>query len=668
MQLRKAGVPASIAGIVWINGYLCRELFFSGAAHVNSMQGFWIAMAQKGGWSWFWPTWWPYFDCGMPFEFVYAPLVPGFTALLAWARGIPADIAFQWLNGLVYCLTPVTLFLMARRLARSTASAFVSALLYSLTSPTQLFLHDGRFAWSSLWDTRRLYLMAVWDDTPHLTALTLLPLAILALWLAIDHAGAVPPSRYCAAAVAVIAAAALASDFGPVLVLLVSICLLFTVGRDRPGHHALRIFGIGAYAYAIVSPFLSPTNLLAIQHSSATGGNGWSLSSLAAFAMFACGWATLWHFLPRWTTDRWFQFVGLFTYATIAIPAIDLYFDRHFLPQPKRYACEAEFGIALLVPLVARAIYRRIPRTVRVTSAALLLAIGAEQFVAERRHAKTVTATEDVHTTIEYRCAIAADRILPGQRVSLPGSISKWADAFTDIFQFSGGAWSTAYNPTLQMAVAAQYNGGETDEIDARNSLLWLRAYGAAGVAISGPNSKETWKGFRHPAKFDTHLPLVWREDDVSLYATGVTGIAHLVPEDAIVRLEPRGASDTAQLAGFAASLEEPGHAAAEVQWHGRNHVSMKLPAPSADALAVHITHHPGWHVRVNGAPGTLYKDGLGLMWLRPRCAEGCSLDFTYNGGAELVICRIVSYSALIAGPLVLLILRRRRRPEQAEA
>ena len=80
---------------------------------MNSMHGFWIALAKLGGDSWFHPSWWPYWDAGIPFEFTYAPLIPGLTALWSWWGGISHALAFQRLTGIVYCLAPVTLFVMA---------------------------------------------------------------------------------------------------------------------------------------------------------------------------------------------------------------------------------------------------------------------------------------------------------------------------------------------------------------------------------------------------------------------------------------------------------------------------------------------------------------------------------------------------------------------------
>ena len=89
--------------LVWLNAYVCRDLFSGSTAYMNSMHGFWIALARRAGASWFQATWWPYWDAGNPFECTYAPLVPGLAAALAALRGVPHAIAFQSVTGLFSC-------------------------------------------------------------------------------------------------------------------------------------------------------------------------------------------------------------------------------------------------------------------------------------------------------------------------------------------------------------------------------------------------------------------------------------------------------------------------------------------------------------------------------------------------------------------------------------
>src|SRR5207302_10588089 len=129
---------------------------------------------------------------------------------------------------------------------------------------------------------------------------------------------------------------------------------------------------------------------------------------------------------------------------------------------------------------------------------------------------------------------------------------------FTEVEQFGGGSWSVAYNPAQQRASAGIYNGGETPEEDARVSLVWLKAFGTGAIAVSGPKSQEYWKGFTHPTKFDGRCPLLWSQDDVTIYRVPLrtASLAHVVPDSAIVRRGPSSGKDTKETETYVAALD----------------------------------------------------------------------------------------------------------------
>src|SRR5579883_3010375 len=132
------GVAIFTLVLVWINTYIARDLFFSSSTHMGSMHGFWTAMAARAGDSWFHANWWPYWELGIPFEFTYQPLVPGVAALVSALRNCPAGIGYQSVTGLCYILGPLTLFFAAWRLTGKSGLSFTAALIYSLTSVTQI--------------------------------------------------------------------------------------------------------------------------------------------------------------------------------------------------------------------------------------------------------------------------------------------------------------------------------------------------------------------------------------------------------------------------------------------------------------------------------------------------------------------------------------------------
>jgi len=649
MRLPEATRAAGYAVLlVWLNAYVCREMFARYTPHMNSMQGFWIAMARLAGGGWWHSTWWRYWDCGSPVEFIYAPLVPAVSAWTAAVRGTPPDAGFAMVAGIVYCLGPLTLFGMAWLLTRAPGHAFAAAALYSLTAPSQAIVPDIPFAFQHFWDARRLYLSAVWDETPHMAALALLPLVILFLSLSIRKRRTV----YYAATVLAIAACSLASDFGAIVTAMASVCLLFVLRRRDFVRNLMLTAGIGLFSYIVCSPFLSPANIRAIHESSAGGEGGqWTMGSFTALAIVATGWAILWHFLPRWTADWRLQFFALFAWLTGSVPLIFTYLNRQFLPQPGRYKVEMELSLALLVAFAARPLFARFPRPLRVCLLLLLVALAGEQIVSTRRFAKAVLAPADITQTIEYRTSIWARDHLPGVRIMLPGSIGQWADAFADIEQLGGGSWSTAYNPVQQRAKAGIYNGGDTDEADARVSLAWLKAFGAGAAAVSGPKSQEFWKVFAHPAKFDGRLPVLWREDDVTIYrvAPGTESLAHVVAESALVRHTPSSPRDTVEVERYVAALEDASAPVAEFRWQGTNRIHIRTTASTGQLVSIQVTHHPGWHAKANGIARQVKADGLGLMWLEPGCNGPCDVQLNYDGGAELRICHLLSAVGLAA-------------------
>ena len=656
---RREGLMALAYAVIllWVNAYVCRDLFGTPASHMNSMQGFWIALAKRAGNSWFWPDWWPYFDCGIPFEFAYAPLVPALTALGASIRGIPHAVAFQSVSGLAYCAGPVTLFVMAWLLTRAPGYSFAAALLYSLTAPTQLIVPDAAFSWQSFWDARRLFLISVWDDTPHLTALVFFPLAVLFLALAIRRGG----RFYYVAAVLSIALMTLASDFGPTLMAMAAFCLLFVLPREDLGRNIAVTAVIGVAAYAIVSPFLSPTEIGSIHRAAVDAGEGWTMGSVTALAIVVLGWVVLWRYLPRWTKDWRVQFFALFAYLASSIPILFSYLHRRLLPQPSRYKFEMEMALPLVLVFGLRPVFERASKPLKAALIFLLVALAGEQVVGQRHAAKALLRSEDVTRKIEYRTAVWAERNLPpGTRVMMPGSIGQWTDAFTNLMQFSGGSWSVAYNGEQQWALRAIWNGGDTPERDARVSLAYLKAYGVGAIAVSGPKSQEFWKAYAHPAKFDGVLPLLWREDDVSIYRVPQRSgsLAHVVPRSAIVVPAPRGDSGLADLERYDAALDDPSLPLADLRWEGRNRVRISAPSVRGQVISVQVTYHPGWHATAGGQARRIERDGLGLMWLDPGCSGACEIQLDYDGGWELRICRVLSYGVLF-GLVVVMVWRK---------
>jgi hypothetical protein len=647
--------------LAWMNIYICRELFrVEYTGHMNSMQGFWIALARIAGQHWVWPTWWPYWDSGMAFEYTYAPLLPGVTAAYAGLTGVSHASAFNVISGFVYCLTPLTLFVMAWVLTKSPGYSFAAGCIYSLTSPTAILAPDQHISLARFWDSRRIYLSAVWDETPHCAALALLALSVVFLYLSMQKRR---PAYYLGAIVC-ISLTVLASAFGGLLLLIASLSLLWALDRTEWKRNALTIAALGVISYAIVCPFLPPSLIEIMRSDSQLHNDGWSLSSFAPLAGVALGWAIIDRLLHRFHADPPLRFFTLFAYVTTSIAAVFVYFHRQFVPQPGRYKVELEFAFALFIVFALRPVIVKQSAGVKVTLALLLIALAAEQVIGHRHFAKKVLVPVDITRSIEYRVSKWAEQHLPEQRIMVAGSMEHWLNAFSNMQEFSGSSYSTAQNPVKQMGVDAVLLGQSSLDVEREISLLWLTAFGTQAVAIGGPQSPEFWKPVKNPRKFDGYLDVLWKEDDTTIYRVPqrTASFAHVMPEASLVRTPPQHATDVSELRRYVGSLKDETLPPAEFRWDGYNRALIPANIRTNDVVSVQVTYHPGWHATVNGKSAKVLQDGLGMMWLKPNVTGPCAIQLDYNGGFELIACRIISILTLVALTTAYVMRRRKQR------
>ncbi len=622
-----------------VNALICWRLFKIPSAHMNSMHGFWAALARWGGDSWLHPSWWPYWDCGIPFEYTYAPLVPVLTSFVSWCTGRPLWSSVDIISALVYCLGPVTFFVMAWRLTRAPLASFAAALLYSLTAPELLVMPDS---WLNFLSPRRLILMGQWDDTPHFLALAILPLAILGLTFAIQTRRLF----YIAATALAIAIMTYASAFGPVLAALAAICLVATLGKNHVLRSLMTVAIVGVWAYAISAAFLPPS-LLRIIHASASPyqDSFWTLRSFTGIGVFLGGGVLAGYLLNRWTRDWRVQFFWLFTYLTCVIPMLAAYAHIQFLPQPERYKIEAGFGLALVMAFTLRGWMVQRGRIVIGVALAVLALLAVAQVHRQRVFARGMWPKSDATQTVEYRASTWIAANLPGVRVFLPGTIAQWANTFTDIRQFTGGSWSMAYN-RAQIKAFWEILYAAPDA-----AITWLRAFGVGAIAVSDANSAEYWKPFSQPGKFEGLLPVLWRAEGVTIYQIpgASPSLAHVIPADASVSL-----LSAAQLLRYDSAISNPAAADVSLSWQDRNSILLRTVLYHGQSISLQMNQHAGWRAAANGKPCPIQRDQLGLMLLTPPCNGPCEVSLSYDGGLEIQAARLISSIALLASLLCL--------------
>jgi hypothetical protein len=645
------------AALAWASVYVCREAFIREATgKFASMHGEWIGLARLAGLHWLVPRWWPYWGGGAPIEYAYAPLIPFSIAALSRVLHCSPALAIDILFGLVYCLAPLALYLAIWRVTKAPGASFLAAIVYAF-APVAGFI-DANRAGGLAWfvTTLRSYRLFEWDDLPHQTALLLFPLLVWLLARALSG-GKLLDYFWTGAVTALMM---LASMFGFVLAALAAVTVPLAIGGagapagGRPlGRPAPRDFWRAALvfvtAYLIVCPWAPPSLLRTISTvASIDGESDWSWRGIAAFAIILAASLAVWLLTRRcvfWPV-RW---AAIFACPMILIPVLDHYFSLHFIPQPKRYMVEMELALVLALASLAWLLVRRVPPRVRILLAIPVLIFCERQIVAQRRFFKLMARPVNVTQSLEYRAAKWVDANMPGRRVFMPGSMATSFNAFSNSPQITGQSYSTAPNRAQQIAQYTIFSGQGAGERDAPASILWLKAFGVSAIAVPGPHSPEYWRPFANPRKFEGRLPVLWREDDTTIYRVPLVSesLAHIVNAGDIVRRPPIHGLDIAELERYVGALDRP-PAPASFAWRDANHAVVRARLAPGQLVSVQVTYDRGWQASVNGSRRTIEKDGIGLIAVHPDCTGDCEIALTYDGGLEAKLCWAASIGTLL--------------------
>jgi len=197
----------------------------------------------------------PFQYCGIPTRFLYVPALPYLTAFLAHLLPhIPLAFLYRVMVSAMTCLGPVTAFFFALYFTGSRRWSLAAALMYSFLSPSYgLFpaVEQDRGIVQLPW---RIQVLAKYGEGPHNTALALMPLVLLALWLAGRRRG-YPPIL---AAALLLAATPLVNWVGA-FALAIACLLLLVAALGEPGFRAWRVFAAAGLAYLLACFWLTPS-------------------------------------------------------------------------------------------------------------------------------------------------------------------------------------------------------------------------------------------------------------------------------------------------------------------------------------------------------------------------------------------------------------------------
>jgi hypothetical protein len=614
--------------------------------HFISVEGYFIAMARyiSGHWGDF--SWFPLWHCGMPYADTYVPLLHLVVAATASLGHISAARAYHGVTGVTYALGAPALYWMAVRLGAPRSAALLSALGYSLFSPSALLMADVARDLGGYSYGRRLQVMTVYGEGPHVTAMTLLPLVVLAL----QNALVKRTGRAMALAALSIALVFLTNIPGSMALGVAVFCWICAQPRDRL-RAAWRVaatasalgYGVACFGVPPSSMFRVGANARDMHHGFSNSLHYGPLPLLAVLgAVAAAGFL-----LARTRLPLTVRFAILFGTLTGAMAATARSETFELLPQVGRLHLEFEMGACLLLGCAAWALYTLFPRWTRPVLLAICLGPLFIQWGNYRDRANGDILRADLEKRSEYTTARWLDANLHGGRVYVTGSTAFWLNAFATTPQLIGCCDQGQSMPVLN---EAPYKvNTEVDPAITEQGINWLRALGVQAMVVNGPTSTDEYKDIRAPERFDGVVPLLHRENGDSIYSVLPLGssLAHVVRPEELVPHPARGNFAYSDIRTYALATLDAARPPATFEWWGGGRARIRANLHPDDVLSVQVAWFPGWKATVRGEPVLVTPDGMGFIVIQTHCRGDCEIDLEWTGRGDLQLSAAVSLASL---------------------
>jgi hypothetical protein len=634
--VKRLATPLLALAIFLLNVCLNAPLFMHGELPFRgSIEGGYAAIARfisahPNPWGWD-----PFQYCGLPTRFLYVPALPYLTAFLAQLLPhVPLAFVYRTIVSVMTCLGPVTVFFFALYLTGSRRWSLAAALVYGFLSPSYgLFpaVEKDRGIVQLPW---RIQVLAKYGEGPHNTALTLLPLVLLALWFAARRRG-YPPILVAALLLAVTPLVNWVGAFA----MAIACVLLLVASLGEPEFCAWRVFAAAGLAYLLACFWLTPTFIKTIVFNWPTDSfayqfgppQRWLVTGLALSVLLI-------RLLFRWLRGSCYLcFVTLAAFTFGFIATVFYIYGLDTIPESRRYAIEFELFLALAGVEAIRLALRHPNQTVRLcaigTAGAALLA-GTPQLWAYATQGWSRWVPAPREGSIEYHLARWMAQHPPQGRVFATGGMRFRMNSWFDIPQVGGGfetglqnrvPWDLAYH--IRTAKDSR-PGRETQDV-----LLELKAMGTEYVVVHGLKSREYYRDFVRPERVAAALPAVYHEEDDTIYALPPRPLAHLVsPAELPGKDAP---SSPWVLEPYIAALEDPARPALETGWFGADTLTIDGVAPPGRLVAVRVNADPGWQALQDGRVIPIEIDNLGFMVLRPAAAAATHIELHYRATAE---------------------------------
>jgi 6-pyruvoyl-tetrahydropterin synthase related domain len=654
--VKRWATPFAALAIFLLNVLLNGPLFMHGELPFRgSIEGGYVAIARfvsahPSPWGWD-----PFQYCGLPTRFLYVPALPYLTA--GFSHLMPqADLAYIYrvIVSLMTCAGPVTAFFFALYFTKSRRWSLIAALVYSLLSPSYGLFPDVEKDRGIVQLPWRIQVLAKYGEGPHNTALMLMPLVLLALWIAARKRG-YPPLLVAAL---LLAATPLVNWVGAFALAIA--CLLFLLASiGEPDFRVVRVCAAGGLGYLLASFWLTPTFIRTIVFNWPTDSfayhfetpQHWLVAGMIAGALIL---RLLFHFLGGSFYLR-FITMAAFTFGWIAsffyLSGLDT------IPESRRYAIEFELFLALALVEAVRLAMRSTNSTVRLcaigTGGVLLLA-GTPQLWAYATQGWHTWTPAPKEQSIEYRLANWMAGHPPEGRVFASGGLRFRMNSWFDLPQVGGG-FETGLTNRMPWDLAYHVRTGKDSHPgrETVDALLQLKAMSTQYIVIHGPKSREYYRDYLFPERITAALIAVHHEEDDTIYSLPPRPLAHLIGNDELPGED--AAAHPWVLERYIAAMEDPARPVLQTRWRKTTALTIDGAVPAGRLVAVRVNADPGWRAAQDGHTIPIETDNLGFMLLRPAAAAATHIELEYRATAEprimAVICAltwIAAFAALI--------------------
>lgn len=578
-------------------------------------------------------SWAPFWYFGFPFNVFYTPLLPAGEYLLNQATGAGLWQAYRILSGAGLVLAPAMLFLFVWQITKKILPGLIASLCYTFL-PTLFYfvLPSGEVARDMIsqgaWDPRRLTILVRWGEGPH-------TLGVIFLW----GAGIFFDRLLCSRKKADMAWAAFFTALTALtnavaltgLVLLLGAIFLAHLCQKQ-GHPksvvkmtlitALASYGLIAFWYNL--PFIRT-------FFSEGGGLVNRYLALFPWGFFVLSWVIfgLYYFFRSVVKNQatitaviWFIFCfgPVLAYYLSAPPELS---DQRieYLPQVLRLMIEADMALAVLIGalvahvtgwLGAKGATGRVLGYLAQGGLITGFLIYGYRYIPYGQ--KAMAGAINLSQTAEYDIAGWLNQHVDrskGERVFAAGNYSFYLNYFTDIWQLRGGLYQAKTHFWPEHIYFQLVNGK-----DSRITEAWLKIANIKYAVINTAASRELYKEFKHPEKFQS-LPVAYQNQGDTIYEISHSGPAKVVNLDWMSTYRPPvKADDKEPLFAYEQWLDQA--APADFTMLDNDHYQVSAEVQPRQGILVQMTYDTGFRAKSDRGKIGIRPDPLGFMVLVP--------------------------------------------------